>query len=83
METATSRGRVGHGPRLLDDNTSFDVRCQWYLSCVTDANLVAFLKRSRAALRKGGVISVEDSVHEDGEAGVLHMHLDAEDSSVK
>jgi len=50
---------------------------------VTDANLVAFLKRSRAALRKGGVISVEDSVHEDGEGGVLHMHLDAEDSSVK
>jgi AdoMet-dependent proline di-methyltransferase len=60
-------------PRLLDDNPSFDVRYQWYLSCVTDTDLIAFLKRSRAALRKGDVISMKDNMRD----GVLHMHLDA------
>jgi len=47
---------------------------------VTDTNLVAFLKRSQRALRKGGAIGVEENVCEDGEDGVPEKRLDPLDS---
>ena len=49
LQTATSWARVGYkNPLSVDDNTGFDVVwCQWCLSYMTDADLIAFLKRSR------------------------------------
>jgi len=83
--TATFLGRVGYTPTSLDDESGFDVVwCQWCLSYMNDADLIAFLKRSHAALRKEGpgVIVVKENVYKDGEGGVPQVYFDEEDSSV-
>jgi protein N-terminal methyltransferase len=49
---------------------------------MTDADLIAFLKRSQAALRKGGAIVVKENVCKDGDGGVPDIRFDADDSSV-
>lgn len=82
-KTASFRARVGHTPLSPDDESGFDVVwCQWCLLYMTDADLIAFLKRSRAALRKGGAIVVKENVCKDGDGDVPDIHFDAEDSSV-
>jgi protein N-terminal methyltransferase len=82
-QTATFRARVGHKPLSPDDASGFDVVwCQWCLSYMTDADLIAFLKRSQAALRKGGAIVVKENVCQDGDGGVPEIRFDEEDSSV-
>ncbi|KAF8503420.1 DUF858-domain-containing protein [Russula emetica] len=82
-QTATFRARVGHKPLSPDDESGFDVVwCQWCLSYMADADLIAFLKRSQATLREGGAIVVKENVCKDGDGGVLDIHFDAEDSSV-
>jgi protein N-terminal methyltransferase len=82
-QTATFQARVGHKPLSPDDESGFDVVwCQWCLSYMTDADLIAFLKRSQAALRKGGAIVVKENVCRDGDGGVPDISFDAEDSSV-
>lgn len=81
-QTATFLGRVGYTPAIPDDESGFDVVwCQWCLGYMKDADLVAFLKRSQAALRKEGVIILKENVclDEDGEPAVLFHE---EDSSV-
>ena len=82
-QTATFRARVGHKPLSSDDESGFDVVwCQWCLSYMTDADLIAFLKRSQAALRKGGAIVVKENLCKDGDGGVPDIRFDADDSSV-
>ena len=82
-QTATFRARVGYKPLSPDDESGFDVVwCQWCLSYMTDADLIAFLKRSRAALRKGGAIVVKENMCKDGDGGVPDVRFDADDSSV-
>jgi protein N-terminal methyltransferase len=82
-QTAAFRVRVGHKPLSPDDESGFDVVwCQWCLPYMTDADLIAFLKRGQAALRKGGAIVVKENVCKDGDGGVPDIHFDAEDSSV-
>jgi len=82
-QTATFRARVGHKPLSPDDESGFDVVwCQWCLSYMADADLIAFLKRSQAALCKGGAIVVKENVCNDGDGGAPDIHFDAEDSSV-
>ena len=51
---------------------------------MTDIDLIAFLKRSQAALRKEGpgVIVVKENVCRDGEGGVPEIVFDQDDSSV-
>lgn len=49
---------------------------------MTDADLIAFLKRSQAGLRKGGTIVVKENVCKDGDGGVPDISFDAKDSSV-
>jgi protein N-terminal methyltransferase len=49
---------------------------------MTDADLIAFLKRSQVPLRKGGAIVVKENVCKDGDGGVPDIHFDVEDSSV-
>ena len=85
LRTATFLGRVGYIPPSPDDESGFDVVwCQWCLTYMTDADLIAFLKRSQAALRKEGpgVIVVKENVCIDGEGGVPEIRFDEEDSSV-
>ena len=43
------------------------------------ADLVAFLKRSQRALRKGSAIGVKEDMREDGEGGILGKRLDPVD----
>jgi protein N-terminal methyltransferase len=49
-----------------------------------DIDLIAFLKRGQAALRKEGpgVIVVKENVCQDGEGGVPAIIFDKDDSSV-
>jgi protein N-terminal methyltransferase len=85
LRTAAFLGRVGYIPTSPDDESGFDVVwCQWCLTYMTDADLITFLKRSQAALRKEGpgVIVVKENVCKDGEGGVPDIHFDKEDSSV-
>ncbi len=82
-QTATFRARVGHKPLSPDDESGFDVVwCQWCLSYMTDADLIVFLNRSQAALRKGGAIVVKENVCKDGDGGVPDIRFDEDDSSV-
>ncbi|KAF8478547.1 AdoMet dependent proline di-methyltransferase-domain-containing protein [Russula ochroleuca] len=85
LRTATFLGRVGYIPTSPDDESGFDVVwCQWCLTYMTDADLITFLKRSQAALRKEGpgVIVVKENVCKDGEGDVPEIRFDEEDSSV-
>lgn len=85
MRTATFLGRVGYTPLSPDDESGFDVVwCQWCLTYMKDVDLIAFLKRSQAALRKEGasVIVVKENVCKDGEGGVPEVVFDEDDSSV-
>ncbi|KAH9063299.1 AdoMet dependent proline di-methyltransferase-domain-containing protein [Lactarius vividus] len=84
-KTATFLSRVGYTPPVPDDNSGFDVVwCQWCLAYMNDADLIAFLKRSQAALRKEGpgVIVIKENVCRDGEGSVPAIQFDEEDSSV-
>jgi len=84
-KTATFMGRVGYTPPVPDDDSGFDVVwCQWCLTYMNDTDLIAFFKRSQAALRKEGpgVIVVKENVCRDGEGLVPAVHFDKEDSSV-
>jgi hypothetical protein len=49
---------------------------------MTDADFIVFLKRSQAALRKGGAIVVKENVCKDGDGGVPGIHFGTDDSSV-
>jgi hypothetical protein len=49
---------------------------------MTDADLIVFLKRSQAALRKGGAIIVKEKMCKDDDGGVPGIRFDADDSSV-
>ena len=85
IRTATFLGRIGYTPPSPDDESGFDVVwCQWCLTYMTDPDLVAFLQRSQAALRKEGpgVIVVKENVCQDGEGGVPNIIFDKDDSSV-
>ena len=85
MRTATFLGRVGYTPLSPDDESGFDVVwCQWCLTYMKDVDLIAFLKRSQAALREegAGVIVVKENVCRDGEGGVPEIVFDEDDSSV-
>ena len=84
-KTATFLGRVGYTSSVPDDDSGFDVVwCQWCLTYMTDTDLIAFFKRSQAALRKEGpgVIVVKENVCKDGEGGVPAVQFDEEDSGV-
>ncbi|KAI0273775.1 AdoMet dependent proline di-methyltransferase-domain-containing protein [Gloeopeniophorella convolvens] len=84
-QTATPLGRVGYVPLTPDEDSGFDVVwCQWCLMYMKDEDLIAFLKRSQAALRKEsrGAIVVKENVCSDGDGGVPVVHFDEEDSSV-
>jgi len=85
--TATHLARVGFAPDPPDADaaTGFDVVwCQWCLMYLSDVDLVAFLRRARAALRspENGLVVVKENVCRDGEGGERRVRYDEEDSSV-
>jgi protein N-terminal methyltransferase len=80
-------GRVGYMPAAEDDDGGFDVIwCQWCLGHLNDANLLAFFRRSRAALRKRedgkSVIVVKENVCREAEDGEPRVLFDDRDSSI-
>ncbi|KAI0333637.1 DUF858-domain-containing protein [Cubamyces sp. BRFM 1775] len=76
-------GRVGYAPAEDDLDTGFDVVvCQWCLGAMSDPDLVAFFRRSKAALRvpaRGLIIVKENLCSEKGEPRVV---FDESDSSL-
>ncbi|KAI0664770.1 DUF858-domain-containing protein [Cubamyces menziesii] len=76
-------GRVGYVPAEDDLDTGFDVVvCQWCLGAMSDPDLVAFFRRSKAALRdpaRGFIIVKENLCSEKGEPRVV---FDESDSSL-
>ncbi|KAF8212177.1 methyltransferase domain-containing protein [Mycena galopus ATCC 62051] len=86
---ATMLDRVGHTPapaQLVDEALSgFDVVwCQWCLGHLSDPDLAAFLRRSKAALREPGksIIVVKENLCADEPGGAACIVFDAEDSSL-
>lgn len=78
-------GRVGHVPPEDDLESGFDVIwCQWCLGHLSDADLVAFFRRCRAALRDRdkSVIVVKENLCQDGPDGSARSSFDESDSSV-
>ncbi|KAG6898375.1 hypothetical protein C0992_009050 [Termitomyces sp. T32_za158] len=81
--------RIGYQPPRPSDeiNMGFDVIwCQWCLGHLSDPDLVAFLRRSHAALRekeKGkSVIVVKENLCKDKEDGSACTVFDDQDSSL-
>ncbi|KIJ68910.1 hypothetical protein HYDPIDRAFT_172432 [Hydnomerulius pinastri MD-312] len=79
--------RLGYVPPGDEDDadTGFDVVwCQWCLGHLNDADLVAFLERSKRALREHGlgrsVVVVKENLCSEGE-GVGRTVFDEQDSS--
>lgn len=79
--------RVGYHPSTTDATSGFDVIwCQWCLGHLSDADLVAFFRRSHAALRDGdkgrSLIVVKENLCTDLEDGTARTVFDEEDSSL-
>ncbi|KAH9951471.1 DUF858-domain-containing protein [Amylocystis lapponica] len=78
-------GRVGHEPPADDLESKFDiVWCQWCLGCLSDPDLVDFLRRSRAALRDPArsLIVAKENLCSDGPDGEPMAVFDETDSSL-
>ncbi|KAI0780896.1 DUF858-domain-containing protein [Trametes elegans] len=82
-EKAKVLGRVGHVPAEDDLDAGFDVIwCQWCLCALSDSDLVAFFRRSKAALRdpaQGLIFVKENLCSEKGEPRAV---FDESDSSI-
>ena len=85
---ATMLERFGHKGEEDDMDSGFDiVWCQWCLMYMSDADLVAFFKRSKKALRdERSFIIVKENVGHNGVGAdgepVPHVQFDEDDSSV-
>ena len=69
----------------MPDDAGFDVIwCQWCLGHLSDADLVAFFRRCKSALRdpKRSVIVVKENVCADAFGGTARTEFDEEDSSL-
>ncbi|KIP09529.1 hypothetical protein PHLGIDRAFT_102746 [Phlebiopsis gigantea 11061_1 CR5-6] len=78
-------GRVGYVPAEDDLESKFDVIwCQWCLGHLSDADLVAFFRRCKLALRnaENSVIVVKENLCEDGVDGSARTVFDESDSSL-
>ncbi|KAJ7097863.1 alpha-N-methyltransferase NTM1 [Mycena belliarum] len=77
--------RVGYAPPETDAVSGFDVVwCQWCLGHLSDPELVAFLRRSRAALRdeQRSLIVVKENLCSDLADGRAAIVFDEQDSSL-
>ncbi|GBE81944.1 DUF858-domain-containing protein [Sparassis latifolia] len=78
-------GRVGYEPPADDLESPYDIIwCQWCLGCLSDPDLVAFLKRSGAALRdpERSLIIVKENLCSEPEGGGPRTVFDETDSSL-
>ncbi|KAG6866959.1 hypothetical protein C0991_003875 [Blastosporella zonata] len=81
--------RIGYQPTqpLHDIGSGFDVIwCQWCLGHLSDADLVAFLRRSHAALKQSekgtSLIVVKENLCQDMKDGSARTVFDEQDSSL-
>lgn len=58
------------------------VWAQWCLQHLSDKDLIAFLKRSKAALKEGGIIGVKENVCKEEADGSERVWYDDEDHSI-
>lgn len=58
------------------------VWAQWCLQHLSDKDLIAFLKRSKAALKPGGIIGVKENVCTEEADGTERVWYDDEDHSI-
>ncbi|SJX61911.1 related to TAE1-AdoMet-dependent proline methyltransferase [Sporisorium reilianum f. sp. reilianum] len=58
------------------------VWAQWCLQHLSDKDLIAFLKRSKAALKQGGIIGVKENVCTEEADGTERVWYDDEDHSI-
>ncbi|KAJ7449871.1 alpha-N-methyltransferase NTM1 [Mycena latifolia] len=82
---ADTLDRVGYAPPATDAVSGFDVVwCQWCLGHLSDADLAAFLRRSRAALRDAArsLIVVKENLCADQPDGSAAIVFDEQDSSL-
>ncbi|KAJ7109439.1 alpha-N-methyltransferase NTM1 [Mycena epipterygia] len=82
---ADTLDRVGYAPPATDAVSGFDVVwCQWCLGHLSDPDLAAFLRRSRAALRDAArsVIVVKENLCADELDGSACVVFDEQDSSL-
>lgn len=81
-------GRIGYTPSdgmSSDAESKFDVVwCQWCLGHLSDTDLIAFFKRSHAALREPGksLIVVKENLCRNTEDGGPRTVFDEQDSSL-
>jgi protein N-terminal methyltransferase len=87
----TVLARVGYTPppasadAKAEEDGGFDVVwCQWCLGHLSDADLVAFFRRCRAALRepRNSVVVVKENLCRDGKDGAPRAVFDESDSSL-
>jgi protein N-terminal methyltransferase len=82
---AETLDRVGFEPPETDAVSGFDVVwCQWCLGHLNDPDLVAFFRRSHAALRDNGrsLIVVKENLCSDMPDGSASIVFDEQDSSL-
>ncbi|KAJ6596956.1 DUF858-domain-containing protein [Mycena vulgaris] len=82
---ATTLDRVGYSPSETDAVSGFDiVWCQWCLGHLSDPDLAAFLRRTRAALRdpRRSLIVVKENLCSDRLDGAAVIVFDEQDSSL-
>lgn len=58
------------------------VWAQWCLQHLSDKDLIAFLKRSKEALKQGGIIGVKENITSESADGTENVWYDDEDHSI-
>ncbi|KAI0933087.1 hypothetical protein AcV7_004666 [Taiwanofungus camphoratus] len=85
LSSAKTLGHVGYEHPTGDSESQFDIIwCQWCLGCLSDSDLVAFLKCSRKSLRDRhtSLIVAKENLCSDTAEGEPRTVLDETDSSV-
>ncbi|GAK63669.1 DUF858-domain-containing protein [Moesziomyces antarcticus] len=78
--TAEQKGGVAGSQ---DEPVTYDlVWAQWCLQHLSDKDLIAFLQRSKAALKEGGIIGIKENVCTEEADGTERVWYDDEDHSI-
>ncbi|KAJ1028529.1 hypothetical protein NDA16_001695 [Ustilago loliicola] len=81
-ETEAAAEEDGVAGSQVEPMTYDLVWAQWCLQHLSDKDLIAFLKRSKAALKPGGIIGVKENVCSEETDGTERVWYDDEDHSI-
>lgn len=82
QETEAATEQDGVAGSQVEPMTYDLVWAQWCLQHLSDKDLIAFLKRSKAALKPGGIIGVKENVCSEEADGTERVWYDDEDHSI-